>query len=760
MSRLYAATLSCTASAALRIALVILGCFLSSPGFALPPRWAELPPPPLSGGAMVLDPVRNRMLLVGGSSPATVWSLPLTGPLVWTELATQGSPPALSANGIIYDPLRDRLVTWVPAPGCVACGPSTTWVLRFDVVPPAWEILPTVGTDPSNRGGFSAIYDEPRDRMIMFGGFIGSFGTKTNEVDALTFSPTPTWSQLSPAGNPPTGRAEQTAIYDPNGDRMIVFGGVADSPQGVVTLDESWSLSLSGTPTWTFLTPTGSLPSARTGHSAVRDPLGQRMIVFGGGNGFADTWALSLTAGNVATWSSLATGPPGRASHVAAYDPINQRMMLYGGGYGGGSRSDLWALSLAGTPAWSQLSTFVTPPPAVGWYGATIDSVRDRMYVFEGSGTSEQTWMRSLGTDDGWASVTVGNPNPVARLNPVAVNDPAGDQALLFGGLPAGVTTYLDDTWGFAYGSMSWSKLTKNNDPRPPARSYAFGGFDRQRRKLIIYGGEGAGTPPATFRVLDDTWSFDAATKAWTQLAAGSFGGRWGVTGIYDPLRDRLVTFGGADTLATYDDVHVLNLAGGTWSALATQGSPPPLLFADHPEAVYDPAGDRMLVTVQGSDSPDVWALSLGSSPTWTQLSPAGRRPLPRSIPLVPDLERHRILLYSGSGGNDTWALYLDDSYLVDVPRSIPVATAFRLDPVRPNPTRGRPLVSFRLTGNAPARLELLDIQGRLVWKHDVGSLGAGAHTVRLGPTRSPGLYFLRLTEGEHAESSKFVVVE
>ena len=54
------------------------------------------------------------------------------------------------------------------------------------------------------------------------------------------------WNQIPT----PTGRDSSTAIYDPVRDRMVVFGGWDGSYRNDV-----WVLSLSGTPAWSELSP-------------------------------------------------------------------------------------------------------------------------------------------------------------------------------------------------------------------------------------------------------------------------------------------------------------------------------------------------------------------------------------------------------------------------------------------------------------------------------------------------------------------------
>jgi hypothetical protein len=98
----------------------------------------------------------------------------------------------------------------------------------------------------------------------------------------------------------------------------------------------------------------------------------------------------------------------------------------------------------------------------------------------------------------------------------------------------------------------------------------------------------------------------------------------------------------------------------------------------------------------------------------------------------------------------------LTDEILVRVPSGLSLA----LEGLRPNPARARLIVSFTLPTAMPAKLELLDIQGRRMRAQDVGTLGPGQHTLSLGNAGSvaPGLYFLRLTQGPTSLVSKAVI--
>ena len=88
---------------------------------------------------------------------------------------------------------------------------------------------------------------------------------------------------------------------------------------------------------------------------------------------------------------------------------------------------------------------------------------------------------------------------------------------------------------------------------------------------------------------------------------------------------------------------------------------------------------------------------------------------------------------------------------------------SFALARLAPNPSRGdRLVVRFTLPVAQPARLELLDIGGRLVSRRDVGPLGVGRHAVDLatGQRLAPGIYHVRLTQGSRVQSARAVVLD
>jgi hypothetical protein len=100
----------------------------------------------------------------------------------------------------------------------------------------------TPSPKPSARYFTSFVYDEANRRATLFGGQT----TTVNVNEAWVFDLwTNEWTQLAPAGTPPSARSGAAAIYDGANDRMIVFGGI-----DTVVKNDVWALEgLSNTTT-------------------------------------------------------------------------------------------------------------------------------------------------------------------------------------------------------------------------------------------------------------------------------------------------------------------------------------------------------------------------------------------------------------------------------------------------------------------------------------------------------------------------------
>ncbi|TAN35432.1 HYR domain-containing protein [Patescibacteria group bacterium] len=339
----------------------------------------------------------------------------------WTQLSPTGGPPVTRMlHTAVYDQTNNRMIVFGGRNGPTFsgyCSPSNTeclndvWVLQnADGLggTPTWTQLFPAGTPPSRRGYHAAVYDSANNRMIIYGGDpnIGFCNGAVNDVWVLSnangLGGTPIWTQLSPTGGPPPLRQGPKAVYDPSTNRMVIFGGNANSC--VSGGSDVWVLAnangLGGTPTWTQFSPAGTSPGGGVGsHTTVYDPTTNRMILFGGyisglSNGI---WVLSNANGLGGTpiWTQLSPtgGPPSpRYAHTAVYKSETNQLVAFAGATSTGAVNDVWVLSnangLGGTPAWFQLSPTGGPPSPRHSHTAVLHTAADRMVIYAGANNS------------------------------------------------------------------------------------------------------------------------------------------------------------------------------------------------------------------------------------------------------------------------------------------------------------------------------------------------------------------------------------
>ena len=163
------------------------------------------------------DSRRDRVLVFDGAA-RTLWASPLHGPTVWTQIVAAGEAPepvygASEHFTLAYDETRDRVIVCRSARGEV-------YELTLGATP-RWNRI----VESSGGGGTDAsvIYDPVRNRLVAFGG-CGTFGA-FNQLWTVSLDGGGEWLELRTTGDIPGGRCNASAIYDPVGDRLIIFGG-------------------------------------------------------------------------------------------------------------------------------------------------------------------------------------------------------------------------------------------------------------------------------------------------------------------------------------------------------------------------------------------------------------------------------------------------------------------------------------------------------------------------------------------------------
>jgi hypothetical protein len=677
----------------------------------------------------VYDVVNQRMLLFSGPDREAeiqadgLWELD-PDQRVWTPLLAAGpTPPSRWGHTSIYDPIRERMLVFG---GSAGFRRNDVWA--YDGA--AWTELVTTGTTPSGRTGAVAVYDALNDRMLVVG---GTGAPSNGSVFALSLTGTPTWTPLAATGNPTLGD-QHRAAYDPIRHRVIVFGAEIAPDAGS---NETWALDVA-TLAWTQLSPGGTPPPPRLGHTMLYDPVRDRMVVFGGAHfttRYGDVWALNLAAN---TWGQIVPSTPAAArfDHEAVYDAANDRMIVYGGLP---SSPEVWSLSLA-SGTWSSYVPAGRGPGYVRNPRLLLDQVRDRMIAIGGS--LAEPWVLPFDGPPRWSpfGATGTVPGPVAGY----ILDVHGDRIVA---LAPGASTLEPWTVAIDAPAPLWTPLAVSGTGPPSGRHDVV--YDAVGDRLHVLSWSSNGRPSSTL------WSLSLGeTPTWSAVAmpgtpTGFFNDP---TVAFDTERQRLFVFQDHTLGHTWQ----LDLAGPpVWTPL------PGIPYRSHSPIVYDGVRDR-LVTFGGQGTngshvffDDVWALPLDGSPSWSLLEPLVAGPLPREDHgVVYDPARDRMLVFAGFR-YQFWNYPFRDLHelvwgapALEVPAE-PASPATFV--ARPNPAHAGSPIAFDLAPGGAARFEVIDVAGRRVWSRDL-SASAAARSLSWdgrddrGRLLGPGVYHARLT--------------
>ena len=328
----------------------------------------------------------------------------------------------------------------------------------------AWNQITPGGTIPGGRSSHSAIVDPANQRMIMTLGSTGSTSVFSDSFALSLQNGSEAWSVIA-AG--PTGRWGHTTVYDLVRNRLLLFGG---NVGGFVTGNDVWQFTLTpGVEAWSQLSPGGATAPVRVAHGAVYDPNNDRMIVYGGGDGsnfnpsasvLGDVWALTFSGTGAGSWAQLTpsgTAPAARLGMIFVYDVNDQRIIMFGGDTPTGALGDLWELDIAtpGSEAWTKLTPAGATPSARSYSAGAYDPIRDSLVLFSGDGGSGantgDVWELSLTSgSEAWTAVSPGGAGHAARDSHTAVYDAVGRRIIFYGGFTKFPSTPFSDVWALS----------------------------------------------------------------------------------------------------------------------------------------------------------------------------------------------------------------------------------------------------------------------------------------------------------------------
>lgn len=310
------------------------------------------------------------------------------------------------------------------------------------------------------------------------------------------------WTQKRATG--PHRRVGHAMVYDPNRDRVVLFGGDPLRPD---RFNDTWEWD--GTD-WTQVADIG--PSPRSNHAMTYDGARQRIVLFGGRAGSSlvgDTWEWDGTE-----WTQVAdTGPAARAEHAAVFDSQRKRTVLFGGELiGAVLANDTWEWN---GEQWTQQED--TGPTPRKNHAMAFDDKRDRVVLFGG-----QTASAGLGDTWEWDG-TVWTER--AEFGPDACLSSAmatrSDGVVLFGGVssvePSATPVVFGSSW--EWNGKHW---TERQDIGPAPRWRHAMTFNSKRGRIVLFGGLpvfAPADPTLPDRLLGDTWEHEDQSSGGSTLA-------------------------------------------------------------------------------------------------------------------------------------------------------------------------------------------------------------------------------------------------
>lgn len=314
------------------------------------------------------------------------------------------------------------------------------------------------------------------------------------------------------------------------------------------------------------------------------------------------------------------------------------------------------------------------PAMGLGNHSAIFDSANQKMVVFGGIDdfltVYSDTLLFDLSVDPPgpWSPTTVTGTAPFLYAHS-AIYDSLHQRMVVFGGIDD-TYSYTNKVYILDLNSFTWSTPSIAGAP-PSKRGYHTAVYDGANQRMIVFGGI-----DGTFD-LQDAFTLSlpgAGPLTWAPVMTAGPLKRSEHAAIVDPLRSRMIIFGGHDSdgatdgsIFNHDSWALVTNGLLNWIPLTFPGTPS--LRAGH-SGVYDSANQRMVIFGGGTSSPtllnDLWAMRLDVQPVWSVLTPTvGTAPAGRKWhSAVYDPVWKRMVIYGGVDGgltafNEVWVVGL-----------------------------------------------------------------------------------------------------
>lgn len=480
---------------------------------------------------MAFDPTSGRVILYGGASPvdgATRIAFDLDDTwqwngFTWVRIYPAHTPGARSAHVMVLDSTRNRIVVFggKRTDTSSSKGPQTALNDTWAFANGDWSQIDAPNA-PSPRIMAGAAYDPDRDRIVLFGGeSISTDGKNTtaNLYDTWEFDGT-TWTQRGGEG-PKVNKP--TVVYDQANKQTLLLGLDENSSSKSATLMYRYDAANG---TWVQLTPTG-LPDCVNESQVTFDPTRNRVVLTGGvcnSSSVADvTYEWDGTQ-----WTKVDTKVAVDRVFGGgfAYDPVHHNDVLYGGTIAFSNVRSATFVYQNGD--WQQRADASAPNPrsmSAFWF----DPHTNRLMLYGGLETSQEFFDFWSYANSTWTpSLITGT--PAACGSPEATFDTARQRLVMI--------CDSSDVWEFDGAAWTQHKAA-DQKTKPSIRRLAAAAYDETLKKTVYFGG----FDDASANFLNETWLWDGTS--WSRVKKNLPPYRAQAAMWYDQTLKKTVVYGG-----------------------------------------------------------------------------------------------------------------------------------------------------------------------------------------------------------------------
>ncbi|CAK8998552.1 unnamed protein product [Durusdinium trenchii] len=215
----------------------------------------------------------------------------------------------ITANGPAPSPRRRRSMVWSDSAGGFYIfggyyGSELNDLYLYHHEANLWQQITANGPAPSPRRRRSMVWSDSAGGFYIFGGYDGS--GRLNDL-YLYHHEANQWWQVRPTGTPPGPRSSHSMAWSDAAGGFYIFGGY-ESGEYLNYLNDAY-LYLREANQWQLITPSGTAPTPRYGHSMAWSDAAGGFYIFGGTDGsrLNDLYLYVQEVYDTSTWT-MSTG--------------------------------------------------------------------------------------------------------------------------------------------------------------------------------------------------------------------------------------------------------------------------------------------------------------------------------------------------------------------------------------------------------------------------------------------------------------------